>query len=133
MMTTMTSRVTLAPVKALTSAKRANGARSGCVGATSMRRGASVVVRGQGAGASSMKARGDDAGANRAIAIGEDGAAAAMESFAEKMQYNATGKWRENLDLAGWAAEMRAIEKEYKSPEHYEGDVKHLKKILKLL
>jgi|Transcript_1141 hypothetical protein len=130
MMTTMTSRVTLAPVKALTSAKRANGGRSGCVGATSMRRGASVVVRGQGAGASSMKARGDDAGANRAIAIGEDGAAAAMESFAEKMQYNATGKWRENLDLAGWAAEMRAIEKEYKSPEHYEGDVKHLKKIL---
>merc|ERR1712216_508755 len=46
------------------------------------------------------------------------------------MTYNETGKWRENLDLEGWAAEMRAIEKEFKAPEHFEEDVKHLKKIL---
>ena len=61
---------------------------------------------------------------NRAIALnGEDAPGMGMT-------YNETGKWRENLDLAGWAAEMRAIEKEFKAPEHFEADVKHLKKIL---
>jgi hypothetical protein len=61
---------------------------------------------------------------NRAIALNGE------EAPGMGMTFKETGKWRENLDLAGWAAEMRAIEKEYKAPEHFEADVKHLKKIL---
>mmetsp|Transcript_14978 Transcript_14978/g.36224 ORF Transcript_14978/g.36224 Transcript_14978/m.36224 type:complete len:494 (+) Transcript_14978:130-1611(+) len=45
------------------------------------------------------------------------------------MTYNDTGKWRENFDLAAWAAEVRAVEKELKASVG-EDDVKHLNKIL---
>lgn len=39
--------------------------------------------------------------------------------------------WRQNLDLAGWAAEIRAVEKEFKEGQG-EADVQHLKKMLNI-
>jgi fatty acid desaturase len=121
-MRTLTARPTAA---------RANGARA----TTTRQRVAQTPRAIARAGALSANAtrdvnRGANACANKAIAI--DGAASGSDSLATMttMTYNETGKWRENLDLAGWAAEMRAIEKEFKAPEHFEEDVKHLKKIL---
>ena len=97
------------------------GAR-GRVGAKSVAR---VAVVGRGARAVVRAAR-EEGVKNRAIALD----AADETGSSMTMTYNETGKWREGLDLAGWAAEMRAIEKEYKAPEHFESDVKHLHKIL---
>jgi len=51
--------------------------------------------------------------------------AIAMDMPGQLMQYNETGKWRENFDLKGWAAEVRAVEKELKA-EVGEADVAHL-------
>ena len=121
-MRTLTARPTAA---------RANGARA----TTTRQRVAQTpraIARAGGISANATRDvnRGANACANKAIAI--DGAASGSDSLATMttMTYNETGKWRENLDLAGWAAEMRAIEKEFKAPEHFEEDVKHLKKIL---
>merc|ERR1711990_279857 len=52
------------------------------------------------------------------------------EQMMQTMTYNETGKWRENFDLAGWAKEIREVEKEQRSDKYHEEDVKHLKKIL---
>ena len=56
-------------------------------------------------------------------------AAIAIDLPGEPIAYNETGKWRENFDLAAWAAEVRAVEREMKS-EIDEDDVDHLNKIL---
>jgi len=42
----------------------------------------------------------------------------------------ATGEWRRNLDLKGWAAEIRAVEKELRDGQTLEDDVAHLNTIL---
>ena len=115
---------TAAAAAPLASARsRANGAKA----RVSVGPSASRARAFDGARVGARVVRGGRACVNGAIAI--DGVASGSDSFS-KMTYNETGKWREGLDLAGWAAEMRAIEKEFKSPEHFVEDVKHLKKIL---
>jgi hypothetical protein len=56
-------------------------------------------------------------------------AAIAMPNPGTPVTYNETGKWRETFDLAAWASEVRAVEKELKA-DIDQDDVKHLNKIL---
>ena len=56
-------------------------------------------------------------------------AAIAMPNPGTPVTYNESGKWRETFDLAAWASEVRAVEKELKA-DIDQDDVKHLNKIL---